>query len=395
MVSMGELRGRTAAGQLSEPALVFAGRALFPLPKQLFRLYDHAAKYLVPSEDFLARDSGSPARLVSETRTYITEFGPLTASTMALAVGRAMLPRGGEALFLALARKSAPEDWAHAIVFRMTEKLRAVYGHLKSFLRANGKRFEPVSLLPHPVSADEALRVYRRCFPAVIFDLEMNYERPIQFAGTRLTLAADGTVERETLSLYVRQKPKLSRYVAELTHLTDTFLRQNGIPEPQAAERIRAFLGRDGCFAGNALHNDFLSLRGMFERCHIPLSLLRRDVVDLTAAVRFDQGGGNEPSLQRCMEFAGLSFTEERFHDAAYDTEGSTKLFLHYVPQFIMKYGNAPLAPWYFFEPVREKESLDYAYAGLYRRRRKTEEVSARDGSGAGGRTHSVEVLDE
>ena len=60
---MGELRGRAAA--LSEPALVFAGRALFPLPKQLFRLYTHLLRYLLKSEAYLPRASGTPAPAVS------------------------------------------------------------------------------------------------------------------------------------------------------------------------------------------------------------------------------------------------------------------------------------------------------------------------------------------
>ena len=54
---MGELRGRAA--ELLEPALVFAGRALFPLPKQLFRLYTHLLRYLLKSEAYLPRASGT------------------------------------------------------------------------------------------------------------------------------------------------------------------------------------------------------------------------------------------------------------------------------------------------------------------------------------------------
>ena len=210
------------------------------------------------------------------------------------------------------------------------------------------------------------MREYRRCFPVTVFDMEMNYERPIQFAGRRLTLLPDGTIETEALSLYVRQRPKLSRYVAELTHLTDAFLRQNGIPEEEAAKKIYAFLAQGGCFAGNALHNDLVSLRGMFRRQGFPLQTLHRDILDLTIAVRFDRGGGNEPSLQLCMEHAGLAFTEDKFHDAAYDTEGAARLFLHYIPSFIAKYGKAPLAPWYFFAPIREKEELDKLFAEIY-----------------------------
>lgn len=368
---MGELRGRAAA--LSEPALVFAGRALFPLPKQLFRLYTHFLRYLLKSEAFLPRVSGTPARFHLEKRAYETEFGELTAANVAVVCGKARIPRTGEAIFVALASKQSPEDWAHALAFRSEEKTEAIYAHLKAFHAENPKRFLPDRFLPHPVTKEAAMKEYRRCFPVTVFDLEMNYERPIQFAGRRLSLSPEGTVETETLSLYVRQKPRLSRYVAALTHLTDAFLRQKGIPEPEAAERIYGFLNRGGCFAGNALHNDLPSLRGMFLRCGLPEEVLHRDIVDLTMAARFDMGAANEPSLRLCMEHAGLSFSEEKFHDASYDTEGASRLFLHYLPGFIAKYGKAPMAPWYFFEPVRKKEELDALYAATYSRPPKAE----------------------
>ena len=368
---MGELRGRAAA--LSEPALVFAGRALFPLPKQLFRLYTHFLRYLLKSETFLPRVSGTPARFHLEKRAYETEFGELTAANLAVVCGKARIPRTGEAIFVALASKQSPEDWAHALAFRSEEKTEAIYAHLKAFHAENPKRFLPDRFLPHPVTKEAAMKEYRRCFPVTVFDLEMNYERPIQFAGRRLSLSPEGTVETETLSLYVRQKPRLSRYVAALTHLTDAFLRQKGIPEPEAAERIYGFLNRGGCFAGNALHNDLPSLRGMFLRCGLPEEVLHRDIVDLTMAARFDMGAANEPSLRLCMEHAGLSFSEEKFHDASYDTEGASRLFLHYLPGFIAKYGKAPLAPWYFFEPMRKKEELDALYAATYSRPPKAE----------------------
>ena len=361
---MGELRGRVTA--LSEPVLVFAGRALFPLPKQLFRLYTHLLRYLLKSEFFLPRASGTPARFHTEKRAYETEFGDLTASTVAVVCGKARLPRIGDAVFVALASKQLPEEWAHALVFRLGEKTEKLYDHLKAFHLANAKRFLPDKFIPHPVTKDAAMNEYRRCFPVTVFDMEMNYERPIQFAGRRLSLLPDGTVGTEELSLYVRQKPKLSRYVAELTHLTDAFLRQNGIPEPEAAEQIHEFLARSGCFAGNALHNDMISLRGMFRRCGLPQDVLHRDIVDLTMAVRFDMGVANEPSLQLCMEHAGLAFSEDKFHDASYDTEGAARLFLHYLPGFIVNHGKAPIAPWYFFEPMREKEELDALYAETY-----------------------------
>lgn len=377
---MGELRGRAAA--LSEPALVFAGRALFPLPKQLFRLYTHLLRYLLKSEAFLSRASGTPARFHTEKRAYETEFGELTASTVAVVCGKVRLPRVGAAVFVALASKQSPEDWAHALVFRSDEKTEKLYAHLKEFHSANPTRFLPDRFIPHPVTKEAAMAEYRRCFPVTVFDMEMNYERPIQFAGRRLVLLPDGTVEEETLSLYVRQKPKLSRYVAELTHLTDAFLRQNGIPEQEAAERIYAFLTRGGCFAGNALHNDLVSLRAMFRRCGFPQEVLRRDIVDLTMAVRFDMGVANEPSLRLCMEHAGLAFSEDKFHDASYDTEGAARLFLHYIPGFIVKYGKAPLAPWDFFEPMREKEELDALYAETYIRPPKAEKKTGEGKSG-------------
>ncbi|MBR1553447.1 MAG: 3'-5' exonuclease [Schwartzia sp.] len=363
---MGELRGRTAT--LSETAMTFSGRLLFPLPKQLFRLYAHLLRYDLKSEAFLPRVSGTPARFHPEKRVYETEFGALSAAEVAVVAGKARLPRTGEVVFVALASKRAPEEWAHALVFRAEEKGEALYKNLRAFYRANPKRFRPNAFLPHAVAKEEAMREYRRCFPVTVFDMEMNYARPIQFAGCRLTLAPDGTVRTETLSLYVRQRPKLQRYVAELTHLTDAFLRQNGIPEPEAAKKIYDFLARDGCFAGNALHNDLVSLRGMFRRCGYPQEALHRDVVDLTMAVRFDRGGANEPSLKLCMEHAGLAFSEDKFHNAAYDTEGAARLFLHYIPGFIAKYGKAPMASWYFFEPLREKEWLDKIYAATYRK---------------------------
>lgn len=377
---MGELRGRAAA--LSEPALAFAGRALFPLPKQLFRLYTHLLRYLLKSEAFLSRASGTPARFHTEKRAYETEFGELTASTVAVVCGKVRLPRVGAAVFVALASKQSPEDWAHALVFRSDEKTEKLYAHLKEFHSANPTRFLPDRFIPHPVTKEAAMAEYRRCFPVTVFDMEMNYERPIQFAGRRLVLLPDGTVEEETLSLYVRQKPKLSRYVAELTHLTDAFLRQNGIPEQEAAEQIYAFLTKGGCFAGNALHNDLISLRAMFRRCGFPQDVLRRDIVDLTMAVRFDMGVANEPSLRLCMEHAGLAFSEDKFHDASYDTEGAARLFLHYIPGFIVKYGKAPLAPWDFFEPMREKEELDALYAETYVRPPKAEKKTGEGKSG-------------
>ena len=371
---MGELRGRAA--ELLEPALVFAGRALFPLPKQLFRLYTHLIRYLMKSGAFLPRVSGQPARFHAEKRAYEADFGLLTAADIAVVAGKAKLPRAGTVVFVALAPKLAPEDWAHALVFRGEDKAERLYQHLKAFHKANPKRFLPNTFVPRPAAKDKAMREYRRCFPVTVFDMEMNYERPIQFAGRRLTLAADGTIETEELSLYVRQRPKLSRYVAELTHLTDAFLRLHGVPEDEAAEKIYAFLAKDGCFAGNALHNDLISLRGMLRRRGYPESVLHRDIVDLTMAVRFDRGVANEPSLQLCMEHAGLSFSEDKVHDAAYDTEGAARLFLHYIPSFIAKYGKAPLAPWYFFEPVRAKEELDKLYTETYTKPSKAERKS-------------------
>ena len=380
---MGELRGRTAAG-ISDPILTFSGRSLFPLPKQLFRLYTHLQRYLVNTDAFLPRASGRQAVFRAEKHAYETEFGLLSAADISVVAGRGNFPRVGDAVFVALASGRSPEDWAHALVFRAEEKTEKLYAHLKTFHEGNPKRFSPNGFTPHPVTQDEAEREFRRCFPITIFDMEMNYERPIQFAGRRLTLAPDGTVKTETLELYVRQRPKLSRYVAELTHLTDAFLRENGVPEEEAAAKIYAFLSQDGCFAGNALHNDMISLRGMFRRQGYPLTAIRRDILDLTMAVRFDKGGGNEPSLQSCMEYAGLTFAEDKFHDASYDTEGAARLFLHYIPSFIAKYGKAPLAPWYFFDPVREKEELDKLYAETYRKlpgTKKGGESGERDGS--------------
>ena len=377
---MGELRGRAAG--IKGSVLTFSGRSLFPLPKQLFRLYTHLQRYLVNSEFFLPRLSGKQAVFRADKRAYETEFGLLSASDIAVVVGRTRLPRAGGAVFVALASRRSPEDWAHALVFRAEEQTEHLYERMKTFHQGNARRFRPNGFVPHPVARDEAEREFRRCFPITIFDMEMNYERPIQFAGRRLTLAADGTIETETLDLYVRQRPKLSRYVAELTHLTDAFLRANGIPEEEAAEKIYAFLSREGCFAGNALHNDMISLRGMFRRQGYPLQAIHRDILDLTMAVRFDRGGGNEPSLRSCMEYAGLTFSEDKFHDAAYDTEGAARLFLHYVPSFIAKYGKAPLAPWYFFDPVREKEELDKLYAETYRKPPGTKKDGKEGGDG-------------
>ncbi len=382
---MGELRGRAAAVQLAEPALVFAGRALSPLPKQLYRLYSHIARHLSPKEDFLPRASGRTARFDTEKRAYLTERGPLTAAAAAVVIGRARLPRVGEAVFFALADKAAPEDWAHALVFRSGGPLARVYGHLKRFHAANPGRFRPDGFTPHPVARSDAMRAYRACFPVTVFDLEMNDQRPIQFAGRRLTAARDGSIEEETLSLYVRQPQKLSPYVAELTRLTDAFLRRRGIPEPEAAKRIYDFLARDGCFAGNALHNDLLSLRGMFARCGLPIRTLRRGVIDLTQAVRFDRGETNESSLRHCMEYAGLSFAADKFHDAAYDTEGAARLFQRYLPDFIEKYGRAPVLPWYFFEPMREKSELDQLYAETYVRPPR-DGKDGKEGKARGGR---------
>ena len=375
---MVELRGRSA--KLLEPALSFSGRSLFPLPKQLFRLYTHLQRYLANSESFLPRLSGRPAVFQAEKHAYETEYGLLSATELSVVVGRARLPHAGGVVFVALASRRSPEDWAHALVFRAEEKTEKVYEHLRVFHENNRKRFRPSDFLPHPVTKDAAAREFRSCFPITIFDMEMNYERPIQFAGRRLTLAPDGTIETETLDLYVRQRPKLSRYVAALTHLTDVFLRANGIPEEDAAKKIYAFLAREGCFAGNALHNDMISLRGMFRRQGFPMEALHRDILDLTLAVRFDRGGGNEPSLQSCMEYAGLTFSEDKFHDASYDTEGASRLFLRYIPSFIGKYGKAPLAPWYFFTPVREKEELDKLYAETYRKP-KGEKDGAKEGT--------------
>lgn len=379
---MVELRGRSA--KLSEPVLSFSGRSLFPLPKQLFRLYAHLQRYLADSESFLPRLSGRPAVFQAEKHAYETEYGLLPATELSVVVGRARLPRAGGVVFVALASRRSPEDWAHALVFRAEEKTEKVYEHLRVFQENNRKRFRSSDFLPHPMTKDAAAREFRRCFPITIFDMEMNYERPIQFAGCRLTLAPDGTVETETLDLYVRQRPKLSRYVAALTHLTDAFLRANGIPEEDAAKRIYAFLAREGCFAGNALHNDMISLRGMFRRQGFPMEALHRDILDLTLAVRFDRGGGNEPSLQSCMEYAGLTFSEDKFHDASYDTEGASRLFLRYIPSFIEKYGKAPLAPWYFFTPVREKEELDKLYAETYRKPKEDKNVAKEGTSGEG-----------
>ena len=363
---MGELRGRTV--KLSEPPLSFSGQMMFPLPKQLFRLYTHLLRYQLKSEAFLPRISGQPARFHNEKRVYETEFGALSASELAVVVGRARPTRVGPVIFVALASKQSPEDWAHALVFRANEKTERMYESLRTFSRANPRRFSSDAFTPHPVPREKAMREYSRCFPVTVFDMEMNYERPIQFSGRRLTLSQDGTVEEETLSLYVRQRPKLSRYVAELTHLTDAFLKQHGIPEPKAAKQIYDFLSKGGAFAGNALHNDLVSLRGMFRRCGYPQKALRRDVLDLTMAVRFDRGETNEPSLKLCMEHAGLAFSEDKFHNADYDTEGAARLFLHYIPGFIAKYGRAPLAPWQFFEPLHEKESLDRIYADMYQK---------------------------
>lgn len=380
---MGELRGRTAAG-IIKPILAFSGRSLFPLPKQLFRLYTHLQRYMTGSDVFLPRMSGRQAVFRAEKHAYETEFGLLSAADISVVAGEGSFPRAGDVVFVALASRHSPEDWAHALVFRTEEKTEKIYEHLKTFHEGNPERFRSNDFTPHPVTRDEAEREFRRCFPITIFDMEMNYERPIQFAGRRLTLAPDGTVETEPLDLYVRQRPKLSRYVAELTHLTDAFLRANGVPEDEAAEKIYAFLSKDGCFAGNALHNDMISLRGMFRRQGYPLETIQRDILDLTMAVRFDRGGGNEPSLQSCMEYAGLTFAEDKFHDAAYDTEGAARLFLHYIPSFIAKFGKAPLAPWYFFEPVREKEELDMLYAETYRKpqgAKKGGESGERDGS--------------
>ena len=35
------------------------------------------------------------------------------------------------------------------------------------------------------------------------------------------------------------------------------------------------------------------------------------------------------PLKEMFMEYAGLSFAEDKFHDASYDTEGAARLFLH------------------------------------------------------------------
>ena len=109
---MGELRGRSV--ELSEPMLTFAGRMMFPLPKQLFRLYAHLLRYYVKSDAFLPRVSGQPARFHAEKRVYETEFGPLSAAEIAVVVGRTPLPRVGRVVFIALASRRSPEEWAQA-----------------------------------------------------------------------------------------------------------------------------------------------------------------------------------------------------------------------------------------------------------------------------------------
>ena len=89
---MGELRGRTAAG-IIRPVLTFSGRSLFPLPKQLFRLYTHLQRYFVNTDAFLPRVSGRQAVFRAEKRAYETEFGLLSASDIAVVVGRVRFSR--------------------------------------------------------------------------------------------------------------------------------------------------------------------------------------------------------------------------------------------------------------------------------------------------------------
>ena len=301
---MGEVRGRRAVGLLG-PLLSFSGRALFPMPKQIFRLYAHVKKYLTKTDAFLPKFSGTPAVFDSKRRIYESERGALSPSDIVLVCGRARLSKGGEAVFLALSSIDAPEDWANALVFRAEEKALRLYEGLKLFKASNSRRFNPEGSKPRRLSEREARAEFRRFFPAVVFDLEMNYERPIQFAGRRLFLTPDGEVAQESLSLYVRQRQKLSRYVAALTRLTEAFLAGNGILEDEAAQKIHEFLSGGVCFVGSALHNDMVSLRGMFRRTGFSAEVLKRDVVDLAAAVRFDRGETNEPSLKLCMEHGG------------------------------------------------------------------------------------------
>ena len=127
---MGELRGRTAAG-ISQPILTFSGQPLFPLPKQLFRLYTHLQRYMVSSGAFLPRASGRQAVFQAEKHAYETEFGLLSAADISVVAGTGRLPREGDVVFVALALRRSPEDWAHALVFRTEEKTEKLYAHLK------------------------------------------------------------------------------------------------------------------------------------------------------------------------------------------------------------------------------------------------------------------------
>ena len=102
-------------------------------------------------------------------------------------------------------------------------------------------------------TAEHGWRCYQSHRPIAVYDVETTGLKTdecniIQFSGVLYEFQDDGYKKTDECNFYVHQDLPLPPVIVNITNITDDMLKEHGIPEQDAADRIIEFLSKARIF---------------------------------------------------------------------------------------------------------------------------------------------------
>ena len=174
--------------------------------------------------------------------------------------------------------------------------------------------------------------------------LERNWQGPndkppylVQLSATKVALEPN-LKEVEKLSVYVSpvdvngNSIQLTNYFEMLTHITESKLKQNAIPIPDAFKQMKAFFGNHLCFSYGG---DETKIKISATDWQQPMPMAKANCRDVRDLLR--KGGMKEEDIKSnssgmLAQFHNLPFTGH-VHDASDDVQSIITTLRHYLKE--------------------------------------------------------------
>lgn len=358
---------------------MFYGSRINHLPAPLFVLFHRIAQEYGKPGRCSERLSGTTLIFDEEKSVYYDSRNPdeiiLTPANAVLSVSRFRDPLNGEyVFFLGLDGNDLHMDMPcgiNHIVIPANPSLDRVYRTLKSFRASNRNKYMlPSSAAVRARQAEQeaadplrdpaADRKLTGRLPAcdcmdewkkiAVFDTEMLFVYPTQFAGILLEKRGTEYVRTGALDMYIRlpKGKKLTKNVKRVTGQTDEMLEALGICEEEALRKIAVFLKEADIVCGQAVNGDIEMLRQRYYHADAPdiqepPVLRRQRIIDTEVMLQGVFELDNPTSLEKAADIAGIQCPADPFHDARTDADVTAELFCRLLPAYQKKFGSAPV----------------------------------------------------